>query len=281
MNTKLVQKYVAYKAALHDPIFEEVQQKTTLEHYLLIVLDRPLSEFPQKVREQAAKNIRNRYGLEVYKPLFPEKDMTIAQWARAVCGQYSLDEVMSFFTKNTGFQSDFLKKVKIGSNTISRPHLITLVERLESATGRSLSMPDLRDPLSYLSGNVTIHDIAKYFSANSDVIARFRRRYCVKHRVDDVERQIKLFKQQALEVYRRSAEIDPDIPNEDILSKPLSDFYWTGFAPGDWDLPVYFAADEFDVMLPIPKSAMPGTTTVSELVALMVKSKLQQQKGVH
>ena len=281
MNTRLVQKYVAYKAALNDPVFEEVRRKTTLEHYLQIVLNRPLSEFPQNVREQALKNIRNRYGLEVYYPLFAEKEMTIGQWATSVCGHYSLEEVMTFFAKSTGFNSDFIKKVKIGSNTISRPHLITLVERLEAATGRSLSMPDLKDPLSYLSGNVTIYDIAKYFSVSSEVIARFRRRHCIKHRVDDEQRQLKLFKQQALEIYRRSAEIDPDIPNDEILSKPLSDFYWEGFTTGDWDLPVFFAVDEFGVMVPVPKSAMPGNTTVAELVALMVKAKLQQQKGVH
>ncbi len=280
MNTKLIQTYVAYKAAIHDPVFAELRRKTSAEYFLALVMKRPLFEFPRCVRDSAAKSIRNRYRLEAYKPLFSEKEMTIGDWVSSVCGQYSLDDVMLFFCKSTGLSRAYVGKVKIGANVISRPYLITLVERLESATGRSLTMPDLYDPLSYLSGNVTLYEIAKYFSASSEIIARFRQRYCFKHRVDDVERQLKLFKQHALEIYRRSAEIDPDVPSEVILSKPLSDFYWKGYAPGDWDLPVYFAADEFGVILPVPKSAMPATTTVAELVNLMVKSKTRNQKGV-
>lgn len=272
MNVELVQKYVAYKVALHDEIFEEIRRKTTKKNFTATVMNCSLKELPGSLKDDLAQRIRDKYGLAKHVPLVPKSKMTVGMWVRDLCSSYTVDDVMFFFAHQVGVFEERLRKVKIGSTFLTHPFLISLVEKLERLTGRTLLAPDMPDPLSYLSDDVTLYEIAKYFATSSEVILEMRKRYGKHHQMEDPTKLLLLLRKQALEVFRQVSEVDPEVPDKEILSRPLSSFWWQGYSKGDWDLVVYFSADEFGVMLPLP---LDPNMTVDGLINQMVSAKMK------
>lgn len=269
MNLRLIKMYVARKAAMHNEAFAEMERKMTRKDFTASVMKSSLKEIPESLRKDLSDCIRKKYGLPQHVPLTSKAKMTIGQWVRDLCLSWTIDDIMLFFEQQTNLSVSRLKDVNIHSTAITRPHLITMIEHLEELTGRSLLKMELHDPISYLPEGVTIYGIAKYFVASPEVIERLHRRY---GKTRQVKNSMRTLKQKALGLFRNVAGIAPEISDKEVLSRSLSSFWWHEFTPADWDLVVYFTAEEFGVILPLP--LLPDMT-VESLLDLMVRIKLK------
>jgi len=254
---KLAKKYVARKFLVGTS--EEKQPNILTPEKVEEIMAMPLSKMPLPIREHCQAMICRRYNLPVRECLF--RHPTIGQWVADITGKYTAEDIMAFFAQETALSSEFLKTATIGGQTLTRPYLITLVEKLEDATGRQLTLPESTAPLSYLGDDVTFYEIAKYFACSSETVTRLRRRYC---------RQHSQVRDEVLKLYRVYAEIDSEVSDEELLTRKVQDCYLKEYGSNSWDLPVFWVEERLDIHINIHQ--VKPETTVADLVAIFDKS---------
>ena len=246
--------YVAGKLAMHDELLNEAKKKTNATDF----------KANRKVLDRCRKVIERKFKLEHRPLLFPYP--TVGQWVSDVCRNYQFDDLVNFFSQATGVPEERIRRDNIGSTLIDRPYLISLVERLESATGKSLLSSSPR-PLEYL-GNMPYVEIARYFAYGSDAVSERRRNAYLDERYFCGK-----FRKDALVVYRQMADIDEKISDEELMKRPIADFVPKGFGPSDWDLPVFWMEDMLKIQLP---AGIKGETTVGQLLDMVMTEKVKE-----
>lgn len=257
---------------MHDELLNEAKKKSSTTDFKAIVMRMPVSEVNRKVLDRCRKVIERTFKLEHRPLLYPYP--TVGQWVSDVCRDYQFDDLMNFFSQATGIPEERIRRDNIGSTLINRPYLISLVEKLESATGKSLLSSSPR-PLEYL-GDMPYVEIARYFAYGSEAVSEKRgaayldeRYFCGKFRKD------------ALAVYRQMADIDKEINDEDLMKRPVSDFAPKGksFGPSDWDLPIFWMEEMLKIQLP---AGIKGETTVGQLIDMVITEKVKElHKKLH
>ena len=268
MKNSLVKTYVALRLAQNDLIFAEVQKKTTRAHFIREVMKRPICELPDSLQRSLKATLEKRGGAQAKVSL--GKPSTIGRWVSELTGQFDEDDILSFFAEKTGIAPDEIAHRRLHGQTVTRPYLISMVEALEKATNHTMDEKVL-DVL------VTFRDLAKFFAKPAEIYKMpvpkpLARRE--EQKVGDM-----LLRKKALLSYRRVAEIKSDVSDEVLLETPLMQIRWEGYKKEkDWELPIFFAADEFDVLLPLPEDTFNQKSTVKDLIDLMVSRKKAEQK---
>lgn len=272
-NVDLIKRYVALKAikTVQTDLFLQELKKAVGEDQTEKVMEMPLAALPRELRKFVQEKICRRYNLTKRLRLF--RQPTIGQWIANITAIYTPEDIIAYFSQETGISAQCLAKAKIGGQIVTRPYLISLVEKLETATGRSLILPESDTPLAYLGNDITFGEIAHYFAASSEVISRLRRRYCKENRPETQEERLEIFRKCALEVYRRTAEIDEGVSDEDILSYKVKSIHPQELTPDDWDLPIFWAEDELKIQIYQLSEKINADTTVSDLLDIMVNTK--------
>lgn len=272
MNKRLVKFYVAGKLAFCDPKFLAAREKMGREEFVEFMMKQSASSFPPEVLRQCERTVNSRYKLERRARIF--RMPTVGQYISDFTSDYTTEDIMDFFQQETGLRKSMLATEKIGGQVIMRPALIWMVEHLEAATGRQLTMAESDAPLAYLGDNVTIKEIAKHFSTTSEVISRLRRRHC--HYTSSIIKDaLRRFRPMVISSYRRNADIAEDVTEEQFLASRLMDNVPKGFPATDWDLPIIWLEDDLNLQFPSFSGWVDRNTTVSDLVdaALLVKRK--------
>ncbi len=260
---KLAKKYVARKFLVQGT--EEKQPNILTSEKVEEIMALPLGKMPLPLQEHCQAMICRRYNLPARKCLY--RHPTIGQWVDGITGRYTPEDIMAFFAQETALSPEFLKTATIGGQTVTRPYLITLVEMLEDATGRQLTLPESSAPLSYLGDDVTFYEIAKYFVCSSEAVTRLRRRYC---------RQHSQVKDEVLKLYRVYAEIDSEVTDEELLKKRVRECFLKEYGENSWDLPVFWVEERLDIHINIHE--VQNETTVADLVAIFGKSSIGQKR---
>lgn len=176
LNYHLVKLYIATKLAECDAVLAEAKEKMSKQNFVDLAMVQPMRFFPEEVIESIEKAVMSKYGIKKHRYLF--RNPTIGQHFAEITGQYTVDDVMTFFLQDVGYSSRaYLEKVQIGSQAITRPALIWMVGNLEDATGKELSMPNSDAPLAYLGDTITLKDIAEWFAGHSEVIYQRRKQF--------------------------------------------------------------------------------------------------------
>lgn len=283
MNVALIKKYVARKAVkgIKDPVLREEMLKMTRGGDPSHVMDLHPGLMSPELRCDIEKVIIKRYDLKPHPRLFSSPN--IGQWIADITGVFTTDDVIAYFSQKTGVRASQLGKTKIGSQVVTRPYLISLVEKLEDVTGRTLTLPENDTPLAYLGEDITFDEIAKFFSTSSETISYLRRRYCRSVKRENLPDSLDKFRKQALCVYRLTAEVGEDVSDEMLLKMPVRRLYpkQKGFTENDWDLPIFWAEDELRIQLPSFSKNITEDTVVGELINMMVSTKEREMLRQH
>lgn len=266
MNVQLCQMYVAGKLAMYDELFKEMKSKTSREQFVRLMMNRQTTDVDQRVLQECKRRIEEKFRIPKHPLLFQRS--TVGQWLADVCGEYTTDVLMDFMSISTGLSKERLLQSNIGSTLVTRPHLIYLVERMESSTGKTLQTADKR-PLAYLD-DMPYLEVVKYFASDSeseDVVQK-RREACL-----DEKYFCGKFRKNALTLYRQFADIDEKISDEELMKRRVSEFPPKGFSSSDWDLPVFWLEDIMKVQLP---AVILPDTTVSKMLDMVVSEKLKE-----
>ncbi len=271
MNTVIAQRYVARKLAQKDPIFAEAKKKMKEDDYLQLVLAQKVAEVSGIVKEcekvilRRCKSERKRFHL-FSKP-------TIRQYIADMAGVYTLEDLLDFFAQATGYPASRIRKETIGSTIINRPYLITLIEELEEVTGKSLLWPNCGAPLVYLGEDVTYEEIARYFVDKSDKITAKRRRYI---NLRDSQAILDNIHGEAIKIYRIMANIPENISDDLFLKMPVKKVVPREFAPGNWDLPIYWTEERLGITLLDVPASVTESTKVSEIIDKIVTERYKK-----
>ena len=160
---------------------------------------------------------------------------------------------------------------------IDRPYLISLVEKLEEATGKSLLWPNVDAPLAYLGDDITYEEIARYFSYGSDVITAKRRKYV---ELEEPKHLLGRFRREIIAVYRAMADVSDEVKDDDFLQMAVKSVVPAGFSKGDWDLPVFWTEEKLGIQLTDFPGGVKDTTRVSELVDNMIVVRYNKVLGI-
>lgn len=275
MNTRLVEIYVAKKLAMRDPLFKEARTKMSPEAYRKLVMEKVADEvFSADDLKKLEETFVKKYNPKDHIRLF--KKPTVKQWIVDLLGCYGVDDILAYFSQETALDVQRLATATIGGQTIMRPALIWMVEQIETATGRHLTLPEADAPLAYLGDNVTLKEIAKYFVASSEVISRLRRRYCHYPQEHAIETALARFEPLVLASYRICADIPDTLGNAELLASKLKQWIPVGSMDSDWDLPIFWLEDELNISIPVVSRWVTDDTTVSDLVDVALKAKKQQ-----
>ncbi len=181
-------------------------------------------------------------------------------------------EVLKFLAEELSTPKTHLCLKNIADQTIGKPEdfsraaLIAAVRELQEKTGKTL-LANSATPMKYLGENVTLGDIAEFFSIRgSERISAIRAkifRAPEKSKEDVIEE----FRLKAACVYARILDkpVDDDLPYRKVQEclPEAEDFSWQ---KDDWDLPVFWMEDELGVSFPHPFSWFTPKTTVAELI---------------
>lgn len=262
-------RYVALKAikTVEPDFFLQELKKATAEDQTKKVMEMPLTALPSELRKFMQKVICSRYNLLKRPRLF--RNPTIGQWIANITAVYTPMDILAYFSQETGFEEDRLAEASIGCQLITRPYLISLVEKLESATGRSLILPETDAPLAYLGDNITFEEIAKYFAASSETITRLRRRYCN----DTMQANEEVWsknRKAALALYRVYAEIASDVSDEELLKTLVRSNYLADFGESSWDLPIHWMETTLKIQINNLGEKIKEETPVNCLIDLVI-----------
>lgn len=273
MNKNIVKAYVAFKAALNDKVFMEARNRMNRDEYIDMIMNRPLHELPVELRDKCHEAIVKRYNLKRIVPLFAPK--TVGEWLQVITEGYTSDYVLMFFSKRSGATVEKLTKEQIGSSLITRPHLITMVEKLEEVTGIMLSIPDetctFGDDLAYLGDDVTYVEVAKFFTTGSEKLTKLRQRYLYGEEADSI-------REKAFRVYCESAEVPHTMSDEELLTAPVRSFYPKALTPNDWDVCIFDIETVLDIQIFNLREKVGEHTTVSELLDIVFETKMEEQR---
>jgi hypothetical protein len=176
MNIILTERYFCRKLRKEDNLFAIIATTMDEQKFTFTALNTKMSRLDPEFVKWHKRVIERKFGLNPKrKLLFP--DPNVRQWIFDLAGEYQPDDLVDFFAQASGLSVKRLRRATIEDTLIDRPFLIDLVERLEEATGKTLSDPrEPEFPLRYL-GDVTFVDLAEYFSPKgSDTIDAIRRR---------------------------------------------------------------------------------------------------------
>lgn len=273
MDKKIVKRYVAFKLAMQDQALAEARKTMSSDNFLEVVMRQMVSAYPSKVVRFCQEKIMQRYHLKPHKHLF--KNPSIAQFISEITGEYTTQDIMMFFRQETGLSVNYLAQATIGGQVITRPALIWMIECLEAATGRQLTMLDSDAPLAYLGDSITLFEIAKYFAETSPTISRLRRRYC-SNSDSGIEDALIRFLPTVIGVYRNNADVPVNMSQEDLLNSKLKSWAPHGFPAGDWDMPISWLEDDLHLTLPVVTRWVTDETTVRDLVNLALEIKRKE-----
>lgn len=273
MNKRKAKIYVAIKLASKDKALAEAKASMSRDNFIDLVMRQTSSAYPKALLQHCKKMICKKYGLPVRPHLF--KNPSIEQFINGIFGDYSVEDIISFFRYETGLGNKGFVHMTIGGQTIMRPALIAMVEHLEAVTGKQLTMVDSDAPLAYLGDDVTFGEIAKYFADTSDVISRLRRRYC--SRSDSgIEDALIRFRPTVIDSYRNSAEVPETVTDEELLKSKLKSWVPGDFPKSDWDLPIAWLEDDLNIRLPVESYWVTDETTVGDLINKVMALKRKQ-----
>jgi len=157
MNIKLVSIYVANKVAKWNYDFALLKQKEAKEDFVKDVLSSPLTAVPTKLKRDIEQKLSARFGLTPHPSIF-FKSRTIGQWLHDLTGCYTTDDILTGFVQATGLSRRYFQERNI--EHFDRVLLISLVENLESATGRTLFGENWE-----ISDEYKFTEIAAFFAA--------------------------------------------------------------------------------------------------------------------
>lgn len=237
-------------------------------------MSQSVSDLPRSFLKECEDVIRRKYGLSKKKGLFPKP--TVRQWISDLAGDYQVDDLLDFFAQAIDYPVERVRKATIGSTLIDRPYLISLVEKLETATGKSLLWPNADAPLAYLGDDVTYEEIARYFSYGSDVITAKRRKYV---ELEEPKHLLGRFRREAIAVYRAMADIPEEVKDDDFLQMRVKSVVPVGFSKGDWDLPIFWLEENLGIQIEDAPGCIADDTKVSELVDKVVLIRYKKIQG--
>jgi hypothetical protein len=242
MNKNVIQSYVAQKVSRFDPVFAEARTKMDRSEFVELVMSQPVDEFPKNVVQSLENAVIKKCGVNRKNSLF--KHPTIGQRITDVFGTYTEDDIMCFFKEETGLSIRDLDKATIGGQTITRPALIWSIDKLESATGRCLTLPESDAPLAYLGEKVTLREIAQYFSVNkpTEQAVKLRRLY-TRHLKNSEDVSIKRYLELLKASYRICAEVPETVTDEELMKSTLGTWVPKGCSDQDWRLPIIWLED--------------------------------------
>ena len=261
MNISIVQLYVAKKFAMRDDLFAEAQKKMNGDEYRRFVMSQKVADLPPRLIKDCERVICRKYKIK--KPRYLFSHPTVRQWIFDLAKFYQADDLVDYFAQATGYPADRIRHKKIGSTVIDRPYLISLVEKLEEATGKSLLWPNSSAPLAYLGDDITYEEIARYFSYGSDIITAKRRQHA---ETDEPRHLLEKFRRETLKVYRLMAGVPDSISDEEFAAMPVKTVVPKNFSTGNWDLPIFWTEEKFGVQILDVPEKIKDTTKVSELV---------------
>lgn len=273
MNKRKAKIYVAIKLAAKDNVLAEAKASMSRDNFVDLVMRQTTSAYPQALLRHCKKMICKKYGLPVRPHLF--KNPSIEQFINGIFGEYTVEDILSFFRYETGLGNGCFIDMTIGGQTVMRPALIAMVEHLEAVTGKQLTMDDSDAPLAYLGDDVTFMDIAKYFAEDSAVISRLRRRFCFRTN-SGIEDSLIRFRPTVIDSYRNNAEVPESLSDEDLLASPLNSWVPKDFPKTDWDLPISWLEDDLNIRLPVEHYWVTAETTVGDLVDKVMAIKRKQ-----
>ncbi len=273
MNECVVQLYVAKKMAMRDELFAEAERKMGKLAYKQFAMEQKLSDLPEKMVKDCEKVICRKYGIKHPQYLFPNP--TVRQWIADLAKDYQADDLFDFFVQSAGGFSERLQNATIGDTIINRPYLISLIEKLETATGKSLLWPNCDMPLAYLGDDVSYRDIARYFSCGSDVISAKRRKYA---EFQDSKTCLQRFAKEVLRVYRVMADVSAEVTDEALLEMRVQTIAPKGIGAGNWDLPIFWTEEKFGLCLVDVPQSIQEKTKVSELIDKFVLARCQNME---
>lgn len=246
---KLCKRYVAQRIAAADELLKEAKSKMKKLDFVELVMQQPVDVINPEVLEECAEAIEKRFPHEKRTPLFAKSErfvykytQTVKLWLADVCGVYETGDILTYFSLCTGFPVVRISRSTIDSPLIDRPYLISLIEKLEEATGKKLLNNDSNRPLTYL-GDVSYEELAKYFSIGSFLIDARRLATC-----PDKQYLYTRYRREALKRYRELAEVDSKLTDEDMLKMPVGSFFYK--TPKNWELPIFWLEAAFKVCLP-------------------------------
>ena len=275
MNISVVQLYVAKKFAMRDDLFAEAQKKMNGDEYRRFVMSQKVADLPPRLIKDCERVICRKYKIQ--KPRYLFSHPTVRQWISDLAGDYQADDLLDFFAQATGSTVGRIRKATIGSTVIDRPYLISLVEKLEEATGKSLLWPNVDAPLAYLGDDITYEEIARYFSYGSDVITAKRRKYV---ELEEPKHLLGRFRREIIAVYRAMADVSDEVKDDDFLQMAVKSVVPAGFSKGDWDLPVFWTEEKLGIQLTDFPGGVKDTTRVSELVDNMIVVRYNKVLGI-
>ncbi len=275
MNISVVQLYVAKKLAKSDELFAEAEKKLDKISYQQLVMSQPVSALSRRFIKECGDVIRRKYALSKKKGLFPKP--TVRQWISDLAGDYQADDLLDFFAQAIDYPISRVKKATIGGTLIDRPYLISLVEKLEDATGKALLWPGADAPLAYLGDDVTYEEIAKYFSYGSDVITAKRRKYV---ELEEPKHLLGRFRRETIAVYRAMADVSDEVKDDDFLQMAVKSVVPAGFSKGDWDLPIFWLEENLGIQMNDAPGCISDATKVSELVDKIVLIRYKKIQGI-
>lgn len=267
---KLCKRYVAQKIAAADELFKEAKSKMKKLDFVELVMQQPIDVINPEVLKECAEAIEKRFPHEKRPPLFAKSDrfvyrytQTVKLWLADVCGVYETGDILTYFSLCTGFPVVRIIQSTIESPLIDRPYLITLIEKLEEATGKNLLNDDSNRPLVYL-GDISYEEISKYFSTGSFLVEAKRIATC-----PDKQYQYGKYCQEALKRYRELAEVSSSIQDDEFLKMPIGSFFY--HSPNNWELPIFWLESEFKVRLP---EYISKDLPVEKLLQMVVAAKI-------
>lgn len=240
---------MAQRIAAADELLKEAKSKMKKLDFVELVMQQPIDVINPEVLKECAEAIEKRFPYEKRTPLFAKSGkfvyryvQTVKLWLADVCGMYETSDILTYFSLCTGFPVVRISQSTIESPLIDRPYQISLIEKLEEATGKKLLNNDSNRPLAYL-GDVSYEEIAKYFSIGSFLIDARRLATC-----PDKQYQYSKYRQEALKRYRDLAEVDSKLADEDMIKMPVGSFFYK--TPKNWELPIFWLESEFKIRLP-------------------------------
>lgn len=158
------------------------------------------------------------------------------------------NEILKFFADEMStilcpLTPTMLENRKIGQpDDFARPLLIALVKELEDRTGKRILAEDAQ-PMKYLGPNVTIGDLADYFSAGSRKIQAIRTRlFSPENIILEKKGKAKLGRNELIARYAEytGVPLDENIQNVKVMDCYLKDLEKCK----DWSTPLTWIEDD-------------------------------------
>lgn len=243
MNISLIRRYVALKAikTVETDLFLNELKKAASDEMTDKVMEMPLEVLPRDLRRFMQKKIEERYNLPKRPRLF--RKPTVGQWIANVTGIYSADDLLAYFEQETGMSNEKMATEKVGGQTVTKPFVIELIEKLEKATGYDLIDGD--DAKFARLDSVTFSNLATYFSGNEGVVTGI-----LTGKSSEASRSE--FLELAMRIYREVTETSPEVSEKDFLNKNVRTLFREMDGESRWLWPIYDLEEALDVHLPTP-----------------------------